>query len=176
MFRPVSYEQPLRKYLTREQIQKIEEVELNNKSLDNTRNYFLLSAYTGLRYSDLANVKDSIIVSDGIKRIILSSHKTGEIISVKVTDKIQSFLDKIEELPTNQALNRFLKIIGKNDKVKIPDLHFHQARHSCATMLLSAGADLKTVSHILGHSSVKTTEIYAKIINIKADEAMDLLK
>ena len=82
--------------------------------------------------------------------------------------------DKILPVISNQKLNAYLKEIADVCGIK-KNLTFHVSRHTFATMELTMGADLYTTSKLLGHTEVRTTQIYAKIINKKKDEAVSLL-
>ena len=74
----------------------------------------------------------------------------------------------------NQKMNSYLKEIADFCGIK-KNLTTHVARHTFATMMLTLGADLYTVSKLLGHTSVRMTQVYAKIINQKKDEAVNLV-
>ena len=73
----------------------------------------------------------------------------------------------------NSNINKELSILGKLAEID-KRISFHTARHTFATMMLTLGADLYTVSKLLGHTSVKMTQVYAKIVNKKKDDAVNL--
>ena len=75
---------------------------------------------------------------------------------------------------SNQKMNAYLKEIGDVCGID-KNLTFHLARHTFATMMLTLGADLYTTSKLLGHADVKMTQVYAKIINQKKDDAVNLV-
>jgi site-specific recombinase XerD len=177
IFQAVTYKQPKRNYLTIEEIKKIEDVKLIGP-LDLVRNYFILSCYTGLRFSDVKKFdkKKSITVNNKIKRIILGTTKTDEIVSIKVTDKIQRILDKIDKpLLSNFNTNDHLKTVGKLAEIDQP-LNFHLSRHSFAVNSASLGMPIEAVQALLGHRDIRTTAIYYKLTNSKIDEFMDKWK
>jgi site-specific recombinase XerD len=177
IFQAVTYKQPKRNFLTIEEIKKIEDLNLIGP-LDLVRNYFILSCYTGLRFSDVKNFdkNKSVTINNRTKRIILGTTKTDEIVSIKVTDKIQSILDKIDKpLLSNFNTNDHLKTIGKLSEIDQP-LNFHLSRHSFAVNSASLGMPIEAVQALLGHRDIRTTAIYYKLTNSKIDEFMDKWK
>ena len=82
--------------------------------------------------------------------------------------------DTIFHLPGDGYLNKLLREWAAECGIK-KHVTFHTARHSNATMLLTLGADVYTVSKLLGHTQIKTTQIYAKIVDKKKDEAVNLI-
>jgi len=77
-------------------------------------------------------------------------------------------------VPSNGSCNKILKDIGRQCGFKVR-LTYHTARHTFATMMLTLGADLYTTSKLLGRADVKMTQVYAKIINQKKDDAVNLV-
>lgn len=82
--------------------------------------------------------------------------------------------DKVFYLPYPTYINVVLKTWAQNSGIN-KTITFHTARHTFATMMLTLGADLYTTSKLLGHTQVKTTQIYAKIVDKKKDEAVNLV-
>lgn len=153
-----------------------------------TKRLFLFSCYTGLRYSDLINLRYSDI-EKGNDRYILSicQQKTGGRIYIPMPAAALQLIDKgrigLGDLvfPNRSGNKRTLAAsairphlhewgltIGKNVSI-------HTARHTFAVLLLSEGADLYNVSRLLGHTSLKTTQIYADMTAARAKDTMDLL-
>ena len=188
-----------REYLTEEELHLIEQV----SGLDNfnslTKDVFLFGCYTGLRIGDICTIKvsDLIIENDSI-RINKKMGKTSDFVSFKLNHKAQEiadrFLDenleyvfpmlnKYENLTLeserkktesiNASMNRALKNIANKAELK-KSISMHCGRHTFAVLSLSKGADLYVLSKVLGHSSISTTEIYAKIIDKRKDELTDL--
>ena len=93
-----------------------------------------------------------------------------------ILDKYAGQLPQGKLLPviSNQKMNAYLKEIGDVCGIN-KNLTFHLARHTFATMMLTLGADLYTTSKLLGHADVKMTQVYAKIINQKKDDAVNLV-
>lgn len=177
-----------REYLSLDDIMKIENSSLaGNESLDRVRKIFLWSVYTGLRWEDAHNlkVKDVFQESDGQYYIRIKQEKTGAILFRPLMNKaVEMYKEFIENngdsehvLPriSNQKVNSYLKTIADLCGVRTKLSH-HIARHSYATsVLLDGGVDLKAASYMLGHSSVKTTEIYAKISRSRAENVIEKL-
>lgn len=191
LFKVAKYTNPLRQYLTIEEIAKIEAIDnsrllikLEDKlslkvspaTLVNIKNAFLIACYTTLRFSDLQNFNynEKVILNDGSKRIILSTQKTGSIVSIAIDEKIDKWLQQLKPLPSNAICNKTLKIIQKLAGID-KSITFHMSRHSFATNLLNKGARIEVISELLGHTDIRTTKIYAKVANPARDEAVALL-
>lgn len=135
---------------------------------------FLFMCLTGLRYSDAVSIKSSNIYSDGQnnKMLKLQQIKTKARQVLPITEQayslIKSDLCRKENVfdginyssNLNSKLQNWISSAGIEKRIT-----FHSARHTFATMNITAGTDIYTVSKLLGHKSVKTTEIYAKIID-----------
>lgn len=177
----------LRTFLTKEELERIEEHALGgNKSLDCARDKFLFSVYTGMRFSDADNLKDQDVEFDGKKYwITFRQQKTKGLQRIPLLGKAKLIYDKYElerlitgfVLPrlTNQKVNAYLKTIADLAGIQ-KNLTHHVARHTNATTIyLANGVPLEIVKKQLGHSSIKTTEIYAKITNEMLSKAADKL-
>jgi site-specific recombinase XerD len=162
------------------EIALIEELSIENETMNLVRDAFLFMCYTGLSYSDLKNLSYSQIhQSIGSKRIIkLQRHKTDEYCMVPLMDKAENLISKYIEHPnkssidtvfptiSNQKMNQYLKLIMQLAGItKL--ITCHVARHSFATNSLEFNIPIETVSRMLGHTNIKTTQIYAKITETK---------
>lgn len=183
----LKYVSTRRTFLTRPELDKLENHDLgNNQSLIRVRDKFLFSVYTGLRFADADNLRSENIEFDGNKYwIVLTQQKTGEYLRIPLLNKAKEIYDKYEcerilsgfVLPrlTNQKVNAYLKVIGNMVGIEKALTH-HVARHTSATTIfLSNGVPLEIVSKQLGHSNIKTTQIYAKITNEMLSNAADKL-
>ena len=179
-----NYEKPKstnkeRIYLTIDELKKLETTEYSNNEL---KRAFLFSCYTGLRISDITSLKYSnISLNNGTyyisKRIIKVNELTVIPLSLKAlqlidTTKINSddfVFIKSKVINRNPQLRHWCKIAGINKSIS-----FHSARHTFATIALILGADIYTVSKLLGHTNINTTQIYAKIVDEKKVEVIKL--
>jgi integrase/recombinase XerD len=177
----------LRTFLTKDELRKIEEHSLGgNKSLDCARDKFLFSVYTGMRFSDADNLKDQDVEFDGKKYwLTFRQQKTKGIQRIPLLGRAKVIYEKYEferlitgyVLPrlSNQKVNAYLKTIAELAGINKVLTH-HVARHTNATTIyLANGVPLEIVKKQLGHTSIKTTEIYAKITNDMLSKAADTL-
>lgn len=167
-----------REYLTLTELQKLEAIFTENDLQNYKKNvlqYFLFCCYTGLRFSDIKNLKRDNI-NEGVMN--LRMHKTEREIYIPLPKKAINLLPENEtgknifKVITNQKTNTYLSDImskaGINKKIS-----FHCARHTFATVSIELGIPLEVIQSILGHSSVKTTQIYAKIVSAVKTREMD---
>jgi site-specific recombinase XerD len=170
-----------RGFLTDEDIKNLMNKDFGIERLETVRDLFVFSCFTGLAYIDVANLKDSnIVVINGHKWIMTKRQKTGIPTNVILLDIAETILKKYEGkckdnavLPviSNQKMNAYLKEIADLCGIK-KQLTFHMARHTFATMSLSKGVPIESVSKMLGHTNIKTTQIYARITNKKIEHDM----
>lgn len=175
----------VQKYLTTEELHRIMTTPLHRQTLYHTRDMFLFSCYTGISYRDMRLLtKDNLsLAEDGTWWIRSTRQKTKVEFEIPLLDLPLQILKKYRDtvsgdrlLPMycNSTLNLYLKEIARICNINRP-LVFHAARHTFATMMLTLGADLYTTSKLLGHADVKMTQVYAKIINQKKDDAVNLV-
>ncbi len=177
-----------REFLTKEELIKIMEKEFSTPRIENVRDVFLFSCNTGLAYADVEKLTaDNIIKGiDGSLWIKIKRTKTKSLSSIPLLPIAQKLIEKYEGvenpkgtlLPvySNQRMNSYLKEIAERCDIK-KNLTFHVARHTFATTVtLTNGVPIESVSKMLGHRSLKTTQHYAKILDEKLSEDMNLLK
>lgn len=175
------------KYLTRDELEKIMVTPLDHPCRYLTRDMFLFSVFTGLAYKDICNLtaKNIVRASDGVLWIETTRQKTGtpcEIplmeIPLQILDKYKGLAPDGKLLPMQSCgrLNKNLKVIAKLCGLK-RKLIFHAGRHTYASEIcLSQGVPIETVSRMLGHRDLRSTQIYAKISNNKISEDTDRLE
>lgn len=174
-----------RGFLTDEEILKIANKELSIQRLELVRDMFLFSCFTGLAYIDVANLTpDNIVKLDGKEWIMTKRQKTNVETNVLLLDIPKSIISKyghktyrdgkLFPVLSNQKTNSYLKEIADLCGIK-KNLTFHLARHTFATMSLSKGVPMESVSKMLGHTNIKTTQIYARITNKKIEHDMEKL-
>lgn len=180
----------IREFLTEQEIQDIMNKEFVTERLEQIRDIFVFSCFTGLAYIDVKQLTNNNIVLgiDGDKWINKNRQKTDTNSKIPLLPTAQYILDKYTDhpvcqnegtllpVPSNQKMNAYLKEIADVCGIK-KDLTFHMARHTFATTVtLSNGVPIETVSKMLGHTNLKTTQHYAKILDKKISEDMQLLK
>ena len=179
-----------RVFLTEDELKRLAAKEFKNERLNQVRDIFVFSCYTGLAYIDVANLTPQNIVvgMDGEKWIYTFRQKTDTRTNIPLLPPAMAIIEKYEEhtlckvknklLPilSNQKMNAYLKEIATLCTIN-KELTFHIARHTFATTVtLSNGIPIETVSKMLGHSSIKQTQHYAKILDRKVSDDMKVLR
>ena len=186
----ISYTKVDRGHLSEEDISNIRSKKLSNERLAFTRDLFVFSCYTGLSYIDVAELKPEHIVKgiDGGLWIFTKRHKTDTTIHIPILPEALEIIERYQEHPralhkglafpiiSNQKLNSYLKEIGDICNIN-KNITFHLARHTFATTItLSNGVPIETVSKLLGHTKLSTTQIYARVLDHKIGNDMQDLK
>lgn len=161
------------------------QIDMKHESANFIRDMFLFSTFTGLAYVDLKNLRHDNIVQkeDGKQWIVLNRQKTGSTSYIPLLDiplrLIEKYRDtafagfggRVFRLCTIENADIQLKKIAKAAQID-KRLTYHMARHSYATLCLSMGVPIETISQTLGHRSISTTQIYADITRTKINEDM----
>ena len=179
-----------KEFLTEEELAKVEETELPVLKYRLARDLFVFSCYSGLAYIDLDMLepRDIIIGIDGEDWINTVRAKTSTKVLVPLLPKAKAIIEKYAHDPrvkgrnrvfpklSNQKMNEYLREIGK--LCEIPKhFSFHMARHTFATTVtLANGVPIETVSKMLGHTKLSTTQIYARVLERKVSTDMMALK
>ena len=182
----IKFKKSNRVYINNEELYILKNIKLN-KSLHKIRDIFLFACYTGLSYIDLynLNIKNIQIGDDNLKWIFIKRHKTDIPSNVpilppaliilnkyKTQNNINGIFPMISNQKTNIALKEIASLCNFNKK-----LTFHCARHTFATTItLTNGVPIETVSKMLGHNNIKTTQIYARVIDSKISADMMKLR
>lgn len=179
-----------RDYLTLGEVERIWEKPLKTQRLILVRDVFVFACYTGLSYAELEELNQCHIHlgDDGNKWIIIDRSKTDERsrvpllrIAKQILEKYRYYaesnkLRKLLPIRSNQKMNEYLKELADLCGIT-KNLSMHVARHTFATSVtLSNGVPIETVSKMLGHTSLKTTQIYARIVDSKISADMKNLK
>lgn len=179
-----------RTYLSEEEIQNIIEKDFKTERLSLVRDIFLFSCFTGLAYIDVKNLTKSHISIgiDGEKWIFTHRQKTESASKIPILPVTQMIIDKYENHPqcnnenkllpilSNQKMNAYLKEIAGVCEIE-KELTFHIARHTFATTVtLTNGVPIESVSKMLGHKNLTTTQHYAKILDRKVSDDMKILR
>lgn len=173
-----------RQYLTERELDLIENTHYNNGRLERVKDCFIFSCYTGLSYVDVKELSFNQITRgiDGNYWIYTKREKTNETVKIPVLPKALEIIDKYKitserlnnekvlPLCSNQKANSYLKEIIKDCGI-YKNVTFHVARHTFATtVMLSNGVPIETVSKLLGHTKLSTTQIYARVVETKISE------
>lgn len=186
----VKFDAVEREYLNEEEVQKLIDKELYLDRLKIVRDMFVFSCYTGLAYSDVKKLSSADITKgiDGSKWIRIKRTKTKSLSSIPLLPLAEEILDRYKDHPevkdgkyvlpvlSNQKSNAFLKEIAALCRITKP-LTTHLARHTFATTItLTNGVPIESVSKMLGHKDLRTTQHYAKIVDRKISDDMAALK
>ena len=166
-------------HLAPEELHKFENLQLTGRytRLQKTKDAFLFCCYAGLRYSDFTNLTSANIVEFHQETwIIYKSVKTGMEVrlplyllfegkGIHILQRYKDDFNSFFKLKDNSNINKELNILAGLAKID-KRVSFHTARHTNATLLLYNGANITTVQKLLGHKSVKTTQVYANIMDI----------
>ena len=186
----LKFEKKDRGYLTQDELRRIEERDFRLERLNQTRDIFIFSCYTGLSYAEVYDLKPEHIVMglDGERWIRGQRKKSKEWYSVPLLPQALAIIERYKDniiaqangkvLPvyTNQKTNSYLKEIAYLCEID-KNLTYHLARHTFATTVtLSNGVPIESVSKMLGHTSLRTTQIYAKVVEQKLSNDMKMLK
>lgn len=179
-----------RDFLTEEELNRIYNKRFSSERLTLVKDIFIFSCYTGLAYVDVKGLKrDHIGIGiDGEKWIFKNRQKTDTKSKIPVLPIAAEIMKKYENHPkclnddtilpilTNQKMNGYLKEVGDLCDIS-KEITFHMARHTFATSVtLTNGVPIETVSKMLGHKNIQTTQHYAKILDKKVSEDMKILR
>ncbi len=185
----IKYENPERLSLSESELEALEKKKFSIKRIEAVKDIFIFCCYTGLAYSDIAKLTTEDIKRgvDGNSWIAINRTKTKSKVAIPLLDKAKELIEKYKDypkhdesllfpVPSNQKTNAYLKEIA--DLCNIDKrLTFHIARHTFATTVtLTNGISIETVSAMLGHKSIKTTQIYSKVVEQKISSEMNALQ
>lgn len=170
----IKQEKGRHEFLTPDELKKLENLEVSDRKLRHVLDAFLFCCYVGLRFSDFCQLKQSNFIKvNGKKWLHFKSIKTGIELHLPLhllfEGKALAILDKYNiaefaSLGSNSEVNKCLAQITMMARIK-KHVTYHTARHTCATLLIHQGVPITTVQRLLGHTSVKTTEIYSEILS-----------
>ena len=183
------FEKTERQFLTERELQLIEETTFKVPSTQHVKDLFIFACYTGLSFIDVSELKIDHLVKgmDGNDWLYTKRTKTDEPLKIPLLPKAIEIIDKYKSnasllengrlLPiySNQMINRTLRDIANACGIR-KKVTFHVARHTFATAItLSNGVPIETVSKLLGHTKLSTTQIYARVVEKKVGEDMQNL-
>ncbi|MBJ7882813.1 site-specific integrase, partial [Gelidibacter salicanalis] len=176
-------------FLTERELELIENTHYTNARLERVKDCFIFSCYTGLSYVDVRELTLDHITRgiDNNYWIFTKREKTNETVKIPILPKALSIIEKYRDeaektnkgtilpLSSNQKTNKYLKEIVLDCGIH-KNITFHVARHTFATtVMLSNGVPIETVSKLLGHNKLSTTQIYARVVESKISEDIDNL-
>lgn len=170
----IKQEKGRHEFLTPDELKKLENLEVSDRKLRHVLDAFLFCCYVGLRFSDFCQLSPANFIKvNGKKWLHFKSIKTGIELRLPLhllfEGKALSILDRyciteFASLGSNSEVNKALSAIAGMARIK-KHVTYHTARHTCATLLIHQGVPITTVQKLLGHTSVKTTEIYSEILS-----------
>ena len=171
-----------REYLTLDEVKLLIGTECKDVRV---KRLFLFSCFTGLRYKDIFNLrwKNLVKVEDGVYQVETVQQKTKTKVVVPLSENAMQWLperyldgedNRIFQMPETSCAYDYLHECTERAGIR-KNVTFHVGRHTYATLLLYYGADLYTVSKLLGHTNVKTTQIYAKVMDESKRKAVNLI-
>lgn len=169
-YTPIKFKRPPRSFLSSDLLQEIENFS-NDKSqpenLRNAANWFLFSCFSGLRWSDAEKFNTKKII-DG--QLIFRTEKTDTDVSIFVHEKLNEIIQKLSgNINDYYHYRRELLEISKILKLDKP-LKTHKARHTFAVHSINKGMSMEAVGNVLGHTDIKTTQIYGQVTNTKVND------
>ncbi|MFY0653023.1 MAG: site-specific integrase [Cyclobacteriaceae bacterium] len=186
----VKLKETKREFLSEEELQRVEDHIIEIPRLDQVRDVFVFCCYTGLAFVDVEKLtpKDVSRGIDGDYWIFTERTKTGNSSNIPLLPKALDIIEKYHDNPLNLNIGRLLPVIS-NQKINAylkelatlcgieKNITFHMARHTFATTVtLTNGVSIETVSSMLGHKNIRTTQIYAKVVLRKVSDDMRKLK
>ena len=165
-------------FLSSDELHRLQTLKLDGKSAKHRQalDAFLFSCYTGIRYSDFIHLtRDNISTSNQLTWLTYKTVKTGTEVrlplnllfngqAISILNRHHNDLNNFFNLKNNSNLNKELRLIARLAGLSKP-FSFHTARHTYATLLLYKGVNITTVQKLLGHKSIKTTQIYTNVMD-----------
>ena len=173
------------RHISKDELRAIMSAQINSKAAGFVRDMFVFSCFTGLAYADMRLLSEKHLrdTPDGNQWIYINRLKTEVESNIRLLDVPIAIIEKYRlkrkgellfNMPHSSVISDHLRKIGK--QCGIGHLHFHMARHTFATQIcLSNGVSMEVLSKMMGHSSIRTTQIYGEITNQKVGDDMKKL-
>lgn len=167
-----------REYLTRDELKRFMATETDNRHVQRA---FVFACFTGLRISDIRQLRWEHLQLDTERPFLrIEMAKTRRLLTVPLgrkalewlPEKTEKYSDNVFPLPTRTAVFNDLKHVARLAGIE-KDISFHTSRHTFATMTLAACGSIETVKALLGHRSIKSTMVYAEVLNEAKQEAVN---
>ena len=171
----IKQEKGRKEFLTPDELRKLENLQVSDKRLRHVLDAFLFCCYTGLRYSDFCQLTpENIIRVNGKRWLHFKSVKTDVEIRLPLhllfEGKVLAVLERYDivtdfaKIGPNSEANKYLAQLAALARIR-KHITYHTARHTCATLLVHQGVPITTVQKLLGHTSVRTTEVYSEVLS-----------
>lgn len=169
-----------RKYLTENELEIIRSCKINVQAIARVRDLFLFQCYTGLAYADFEKFDFEKDVEERNGKYIVADRrkKTNEDYKIVLLTPAIEILKKYDyKLPiiSNQKYNVSLKVVAQYAGID-KNITTHMGRHTFAVFALNNGVPIEVVAKMLGHTNIRTTQIYAKVLNSEVEKGFDLLE
>ena len=162
-------------FLTPNELRKLERIVLDDSKDQHILDAFLFCCYCGIRFSDFRRLKsENIVMLNRSRWLFIRMQKTELEIKLplellfdgKALDVVAKYdsVEQLSDIPNNADTNKILNVIAGKAKIK-KHITFHTSRHTCATLLIYQGVPVTTVQRVLGHTSLKTTQIYSEVLS-----------
>lgn len=169
----------LRKFLTEKELIAVMEAKIPTESLDSIRDLFVFQCFTGIAYADLKLFDFSKVEERNGKYILHDTRwKSGEDFYIVLLSPAVNILKKYNfrlNVLSNQKYNLYLKVVATAAGIDHP-ITSHMARHTFAVYCLNHGVSIKILAKMMGHTDIKTTQLYAKIAHMSVEAAFDHLE
>lgn len=174
-----------RGFLTEDELQAFTTVELNNPDLELARDLFVFGCWTGISFIDIKNLTtENITILGGSPWIVSKRQKTGVPFQIKLMDIPMQIIKRYEpyrisnnlfNIGSHDTINKRIKEVAKLCGIE-KRTSFHLSRHTFAVLALNYGMPIESVSKILGHTNITTTQIYAKVTNTKLEHDISMFE
>jgi len=183
----INMEETDRGYILKEDVEKLMMCVPSHQRYELVKDLFIFSCFTGLAYADIKKLTRNNIQSffDGHQWIISRRKKSDIASNVRLMEIPKRIIEKYQgttrnefifPVPTNATCNTHIgKLVEKAEIITEQKVTFHTARHTFGTMFLTEGVPLESLSKMMGHKNISTTQIYAKITSQKISKDMDLV-
>ena len=174
-----------RGFLTEDELQAFTNIELNNPDLELARDLFVFGCWTGISFIDIKNLTtENITILCGSPWIVSKRQKTGVPFQIKLMDIPMQIIKRYEpyrisnnlfNIGSYDTINKRIKEVAKLCGIE-KRTSFHLSRHTFAVLALNYGMPIESVSKILGHTNITTTQIYAKVTNTKLEHDISMFE
>lgn len=174
-----------REFLTLDELTAMTEIKLEDPNMAFARDLFIFGSWTGIAFIDIKNLtEDNISMVNGVPWIVSKRQKTGVPFQIKLLDIPMQIVERYKSFRNGNHLFNIGNLDSINKRIKKvavmcgikKRVSFHVSRHSWAVLALEYGMPIESVSKILGHTNITTTQIYAKVTSSKLDHDISVFE